>query len=113
MYEKLKRSDGYDSRAEPITSDPQFMSWLVDSNYAVAFDMADGRWCGIHPLMYHWTMHIGVIGDRQGYEDRYCFVDQATALRSIVEWQDRGFQDEPKFWRKHPKTDRWLGDLGS
>lgn len=63
----------------------------------------DGRgWCGVHRLLYHWTVHIGI--DHTGYEDRFCFADEGKARRSLERWDGAG--DMPGDWHKHPATGR-------
>jgi hypothetical protein len=98
------------------TEEKEFFDYLTSSDgggYAVAVPINDtGMWIGLHRLLFHWTMHIGVIGDRQEYEDRYCYADYDRAMAGLVEWLGRGFEGEPKFWRKHPKTDRCRNDDG-
>lgn len=98
-----------------ITPSPQqaeFIAWLETQGYAAVLVMPDDMWCGIKPLMFHWTMHIGLIGDREGYNDRYCYADFGAALRALVEWSDRNFADEPTGWRRHPASDRRRNDAG-
>lgn len=84
-----------------------YMTWLKESGgYVLPHPMGDGRWCAIMPLMFHWTLHIGQIGDRTGYDDRYCLRDRETAEKSLLEWAERGFAGEPEYWHRHPLTGR-------
>lgn len=97
-------------RPEAITA--EFLSWLAAEGYTTAYEMPEGMWCGIRRLMFHYTMHIGVVGDQQGYEDRYCYFDRTRAERAIEEWRGRGFAGEPVGWRKHPRSDRCRNNDG-
>ncbi len=59
-------------------------------------------WCGVHRLLFHWTMHIGI--DETGYADRYCFERADQAIVSMELWNGEG--DPPGDWHKHPATGR-------
>lgn len=97
---------------QPTPAEAEFLQWLAQEGYAAALIMPDDLWCGIKPLMFHWTLHIGVVGDKSGYQDRYCYADFGRALVALAEWSERDFQDEPTGWRKHPLTDRCRNDDG-
>lgn len=70
--------------------------------YVLMHVLPDGRVVGIHRLMYHWTLHIGV--DRYGYEDRYCYREMSDALADMLAWNGEG--DPPGRWHKHPDSGR-------
>jgi hypothetical protein len=95
-----------------------FFEWLLSpeaqegGGYAAALPMTEEMWAGLKPLMFHWTLHTGMIGDRDGYEDRWCYADEARAVAGLIEWAARGFEDEPKGWRRHPRTGRRRNDDG-
>lgn len=97
---------------EPNAEEAEFLDWLQEQGYGAGLIMPDGMWCAIRPLMFHWTMHIGVVGDKTGYEDRYCYADFGRALMALVEWSERDFQGEPTGWRRHPKSGRRRNDAG-
>ena len=90
----------------------EYLEWLEAEGYAAALIMPDGLWCGVKPLLFHWTMHIGAVGDKSGYQDRYCYSDFRRALLSLIEWSERDFADEPTGWRKHPESDRCRNEDG-
>lgn len=89
--------------------DAEFFEWLrtEDGGHcALAGDMGDGRYCAVKPLLFHWTMIVGVIGDRCSYEDRFCYADRTLAFSALLEWMTRGWKDEPIWWHRHPKSGR-------
>lgn len=97
-------------KIEPRTGpDVAFFEWLRSEDggsCTLAGDMGGGMYCAVKPLLYHWTMIIGVIGDRESFEDRYCYASQVLASSALIEWSMRGFKDEPTMWHRHPKTGR-------
>lgn len=64
--------------------------------------LPDGSICGVHRLLFHWTVHIGI--DWVGYSDRYCFGTEDMARSSLDAWD--GNNDMPGNWHKHPVTGR-------
>ncbi len=89
-----------------------FQDWLATQGYTMTLPMGDGMWVGIKRLMFHWTLHTGVVEDRCGYEGRWCYADFSRALTGMLEWAGRDFEGEPAGWRKHPATDRCRNDDG-
>lgn len=58
-------------------------------------------------LMFHWTVIHGYIGDLWGYDDRWCFATEASALEAVAAWpmdDPKGY--EPSGWHRHPATGR-------
>lgn len=101
-------------KPDPRDEAQPFIDWLTsEGGYTMACAMPDGfLWVGLKPLMFHWTMHIGQVGDKIGYADRYCYADAGRAVAGYVEWASRDFTGEPTGWRKHPDTDRCRNDDG-
>jgi hypothetical protein len=94
---------------EGENTDAEYIEWLLNPNgggYKVAIPIGDGRWVGIMPLMFHYTMHVGRLEDRPGHDDKYCYRTFKIAVDSLVEWSYRGFRDEPLEWHQHPATGR-------
>jgi hypothetical protein len=50
----------------------------VKAQYINMRVLADGRICGVHRLLYHWTLHVDI--NEYGYEDRYCYESVADAI---------------------------------
>jgi hypothetical protein len=65
--------------------------------------IGDGIYAATKPLLFHWTMMIGQIGDKYGYEDRFCFADQELAENALRQWNGEG---EPVGWHRHPMSGR-------
>jgi hypothetical protein len=72
------------------------------SHYTAMRELPDGRVCGVHRLLFHWTMHIGI--SNYGYEERYCYQTEKQAIDSMMAWDGTG--DPPGDWHKHPDSGR-------
>jgi len=83
-----------------------FREFLVSNGYATVIFTPNGRWVGILRLLYHWTMHSGVVGDRTGHDRRYCYRTYEMALSALAEWTLREFEGEPEGWHKDPFSGR-------
>lgn len=89
-----------------MTDATDFFIWLCaeDGGCCVrAKTIGGGRFAAIKPLMFHWTMIIGRIGDRCGYEDRWCYENRQKAEAALHAWDGTG---EPTGWHRHPRTSR-------
>lgn len=87
----------------------EFIAWLKSpdgGSCTLIGDMGDGRYCAIKPLLFHWTMIVGEIGDRDGYEENYCYADRTAAGEGLIGWAILEFQGEPDGWHRHPKSGR-------
>lgn len=73
----------------------------VQDFYAATRTLPDGRVCGVHRLLYHWTLHVDV--HEFGYEDRYCYPTMAGAVLAMADWDGAG---DPVGWNRHPKSGR-------
>lgn len=68
-------------------------------------DLGDDTYLVIKPLLFHWTMLRGHVGDLFGYFDRWCYTDEAGARAAFEAFPYRppaGY--EPQGWHRHPKT---------
>lgn len=74
----------------------------VAEHYRLFGVLPDGRICGVHRLLFHWTMHIGV--DDIGYAERYCFETFELAKTALETWSGEG---DPEGWHKHPDSGRY------
>lgn len=94
-----------------ILDELNFMAWLKEScGYVDPVPIGAGRYAAIGPLLFHWTMYVGRIGDREGYDTRFCYADRAKAEEGLREWAKRGFRGEPTGWHRHPNTGRRRDD---
>lgn len=73
----------------------------VKAYYVMLKSMPDGRICGIHQLMYHWTMHVDI--HLMGYEDRYCYATREMAEIALNSWDGMG---DPILWHRHVNSGR-------
>lgn len=73
----------------------------VRALYTVMRTLPDGRHCGVHRLIYHWTLHVDV--HEFGYEDRYCYLTGTGASAALAAWDGTG---DPVGWHRHPKSGR-------
>lgn len=77
------------------------LSEEVKTYYVAMRQLPDGRWLGVHRLMFHWTLHVDV--SEMGYEDRYCYDHLLVAIEAMNAWDGTG---DPIGWKKHPSTGR-------
>lgn len=66
----------------------------------------DGRYAAIYPLMFTHAIIVGKVGDRTGYDDRWCYEQDGSALAALVRWHLDRFEGEPDGWHRNPKTGR-------
>lgn len=97
---------------ESTPAEKAYLDWLESQGYAAALLMPGNLWCGIKPLLFHWTLHTGEVGDKFSYLDRFCYADFPRALAALAEWSGRDFEGEPTGWRRHPATGRRRNDDG-
>lgn len=69
--------------------------------------IADGVYAAIKPLIFHWTLIVGQVGDEFSYSDRWCCADQDKASKALQEWDGIG---EPQGWHRHPASGRRRAD---
>lgn len=84
-----------------ITPNESGLGPELTAHYTMLGKLPDGSVCGVHKLMFHWTMHIGL--DDIGYADRYCFATEQLAQMAMILWNGDG---DPQLWHKHPMTGR-------
>lgn len=59
------------------------------------------------PLLFHWTLIRGEIGDFNGYDDRHCYWSTAAAMEALDAYPfDIPDGYEPQGWHRHPATGR-------
>jgi len=84
----------------------EYERWLLSADGGCCVEaklIGDGIYAAIKPLMYHWTMVVGLVGDRMSYEDRWCFETRQMAEQGLREWSGEG---EPVGWHRNPRTGR-------
>ena len=83
------------------------LSPMIVRSYTYLRVLDDGRLCGIHRLVYHWTMHVAI--DETGYEDRYCYDTEQNATNALINWDGT---NDPVGWHRHPKSGRRRNKAG-
>lgn len=73
----------------------------VLKEYSFMKVLPDGRICGTHQLLFHYTLHVDM--NEYGYEERYCYDHLAVAALALATWDGIG---DPIGWTRHPRTGR-------
>lgn len=84
----------------------EFVAWLRApyNGGATMVKLLPGGWYGaVRPLLFHWTLIKGQVGDRASYDDRWCYATQHLAEAALVAWSGEG---DPDGWHRHPSTGR-------
>lgn len=84
----------------------EYFAWLKTEDgghCAHAKEIGDGIYAAIKPLLFHWTMIVGEIGDQRTFATRYCYADLGKALSALILWDGNG---DPVGWHRHPDTGR-------
>lgn len=69
----------------------------VLQQYIWLHELPDGRLCGVLRLLFHYTVHIGIVDF--SYTSRWCFdSDPVEAVLSLLAYSGEG--DMPGAWRK-------------
>ena len=89
-----------------MTTD-EYFAWLrTDDGGRCVFckDLGDGVYAAVKPLMFHWTMIVGEIGDQCTIADRFCYDEHPLkAVAALAAWDGNG---DPEGWQRHPATGR-------
>lgn len=70
-------------------------------HYLMFWRLDDGRLCGLHRLLMHWTVVIDM--NENGYQDRYCFETAELAIEAFDLWNGK---EDPINWHRHPLSGR-------
>ena len=88
-------------------TDDDFISYLVnDCAYHRVERIGADRWVAINPLMFHWTMMVGKMGDVTGFDNKYCYENKALAVKGLEDWKATGYEGEPIGWHRNTETGR-------
>lgn len=69
-------------------------------------DLGDGRYACVCRLLFHYTLIVGRIGDRYGYDDRWCYGEHASLPTAAMNAWNPSTEGEPDGWFRHPRTGR-------
>lgn len=84
-----------------------YKEFLVANGYENIKFYNDGKsWAATLPFLFTTAIIIGRVGDRAGYDDRWCYKNTFRALFASDEWEKNDFKGEPVGWHRHPGTGR-------
>jgi hypothetical protein len=92
--------------------DDDFLGFLSDNGYGMIMVLPAGRWAGIFQFAFTWAIIVGRVGDKVGYDDRWCYSSANKAAEALLNWHTDGFRGEPKGWHRHPATGRRVSPSG-
>lgn len=84
----------------------EYFAWLrspAGGSCLACKDLGKGVYCAVKPLIFHWTLIVGYIGDKDAYFDQYCYQDLQLALTGLLQWNG---ESDPKGWFRNPRTGR-------
>ena len=83
----------------------EFERWLKTESGGNCIEVKffDGFYAAAKPLLFHYTMIIGVTGDTCCFEKRYCYQTKEGVLQALAEWDGVG---DPAGWHRSPETGR-------
>jgi hypothetical protein len=83
----------------------RFFTWLHDQGeYSDIRELPGNRYALICRFAFTWAILVGRLGDRIGYDDRWCFSSYEKAKSGLDAWD--GVTGEPQGWHRHPSTGR-------
>lgn len=87
-----------------LLADLEYLTWLKrECGYLDPRPLPEGHWVAIAPLLVTHAIISGRIGDRLGYDNRWCYGSYEKAKAAMDEWSGVG---EPEGWHRHPLTGR-------
>lgn len=91
-----------------VPEDIWFCQWLKDNdpNYSLVVPIGNGRWAGIFQFMFTGAIIVGQIGDKNCYDDRWCYHDTSAARKGLENWIEQRCEGEPQGWHRHPLSGR-------
>ena len=81
----------------------EYFTFLKEQGYLLPEVIPGGRYKAIFPFLFTHAIILGRLGDREGYEDRWCYKGLGEALQGFYAWDGTG---EPDGWIRHPATSR-------
>lgn len=79
-----------------------FLQWLKEQGHRHPKPLPGGRYAAIFDFMFTEGIIVGRIGDRDQYDDRWCY-ERGKAEAALEAWDGTG---EPQGWHRHPATGR-------
>ena len=88
---------------ELIDREMEFVVWMLGNGYSFPKPIPNGRVAALMQFVYTCAIVTVKIGDKTGYDDRWCYHDRQAAHRALEAWDGTG---EPQGWHRHPSTGR-------
>jgi len=75
----------------------EFLTFLIlDCGYSHPRLLGEGRYACLAPFLFTSAIVTGHLGDRAGYDDRWCYSSHEDALAALNAWSGK---DELEGWR--------------
>jgi hypothetical protein len=74
-----------------------------ENGYQSAKPIGNGRYACVMPLAFTAAIITGRMGERDFYDDRWCYHTMEAAKAALDAWDGVG---EPAGWHRHPATGR-------
>lgn len=84
-----------------------FQEFMQEGGYLCAQEIEGDRYVAVMPLLFTSAIIIGRMRDYMiGYDDRWCYHNEADAICALALWAERGYEGEPEGWHRHPASGR-------
>jgi hypothetical protein len=81
----------------------EILPGFIRQVYEATRQLPDGRWIGVHRLLYHFTLHVDICPVTGNYEDRYCYETLSGCHDAMLTWTGK---DDPIGWHRHVGSGR-------
>lgn len=96
------------NKADTLPFDPklpaayaEFLQSSRGGKCVAAKVVGEGIYAAVKPLLFHWTLLTGMIGDEHEWAENWCYQTREGAEKALSEWTGEG---EPEGWFRHPRT---------
>ncbi len=80
--------------------------FTADNRFLACRMLPDGRYVAVIQMLFNLRIGVGV--DTTGFEDVWCYHNEALCMAAYTTWDGAG---EPFGWYKHPRTGRRRPDF--
>lgn len=93
-----------------MTPHQEFIVYLTcECLYKDVRTISPTHYAAIYPLMYTHSIIVGRVGDRMGYDNRWCYQTYEKAKAALEAWDGTA---EPTGWHRHPDSGRRVDESG-
>jgi hypothetical protein len=93
-----------------VPPDLAFLQWLIDeAGFLHPKPIPGNRWAALQPKLFTCAVATGRMGDRVGFDERWCYAAMRDARAALDAWDGQG---EPSGWIRHPTTGRRVSRTG-